>query len=223
MALRPIDASDTVAMQNFISENTSPVFPALLPEISLRLASQSIPIWQKSEEVLGQLNVPPPYWAFAWPGGQALARYLLDHPTLVANKRILDLGSGCGLAGIAALKAGAAHVLASDIDSYALAAAELNAQANGVCLELTSQNLLDKAPAAFDVVLVGDLFYERQMAELVLTFATRAAEQGSLVLIGDPQRNYFPRDRFTVVAKYQIVVTRDLEDTELKSTAVWRV
>ena len=223
MALRLIDPSDAAAIENFIKENTASVFPAMLPEISLRLASQSIPIWQKSEEILGQLNVPPPYWAFAWPGGQALARYLLDNPTLVAHSRVLDLGSGSGLAGIAAMKAGAAHVMACDIDIYALAAADMNANANGVRLELTSQNLLDKDPAAFDVVLVGDLFYERQLSELVLAFAERAAEQGSLVLIGDPQRNYFPRGRFNLVAEYQVAVTRDLEDTEMKLTAVWRV
>ena len=223
MALRLIDPADAAAIENFIKENTTSVFPALLPEISLRLASQSIPIWQKSEEVLGQLNVPPPYWAFAWPGGQALARYLLDNPKLVAHSRVLDLGSGSGLAGIAAKKAGAAHVMACDIDIYALAAADMNANANGVRLELTSQNLLDRDPAAFDVVLVGDLFYERQLSELVLAFAERAAAQGSLVLIGDPQRNYFPRDRFTLVREYQIAVTRDLEDTEMKPTAVWRL
>lgn len=223
MALRPINPADAEAMQNFISENTVSVFPALLPEIALQLALQSIPIWQKSEEVLGQLNVPPPYWAFAWPGGQALGRYLLDHPNLVANKRVLDLGCGSGLAGIAAMKAGAAHVLACDIDAYALAAAGINAKANGVRLELTSENLLDKDPNPFDVVLVGDLFYERQLADLVMAFANRAAALGSLVLIGDPQRNYFPRGRFTLVAEYQVAVTRDLEDVEIKLTAVWRV
>lgn len=223
MALHPIDPADAEAMQNFISENTVCVFPALLPEIALQLALQSIPIWQKSEEVLGQLNVPPPYWAFAWPGGQALARYLLDHPDLVANKHVFDLGCGSGLAGIAAMKAGAARVLACDIDAYALAAAGINAKANGVRLELTSENLLDKDPNPFDVVLVGDLFYERQLADLVMAFANRAAALGSLVLIGDPQRNYFPRGRFTSVAEYQVAVTRDLEDVEIKSTAVWRV
>ena len=222
-ALRPMDATNTAAMQDFICENTVAVFPALLPEISLRLASEAIPIWQKSEEVLGQLNVPPPYWAFAWPGGQALARYLLDHPNFVASKRILDLGAGSGLAGIAAMKAGAAHVLASDIDIYALAAAEMNARANGVSVELTSENLLDKEPDAFDVVLVGDLFYERRLAAIVLTFAERAAAAGALVLIGDPQRNYFPRGRFQLAAQYPVPVTRDLEDTEIKTTAVWRL
>ena len=223
MVLLAIDATDPATMQKFILENTTAVAPQLLPEITLRLASQSIPIWQKSEEVLGQLNVPPPYWAFAWPGGQALARYLLDNPELVASKRVLDLGSGSGLAGIAAMKAGAGHVLACDIDAYALAAAEMNAHANGVRLELTSENLLARDPGPFDVVLVGDLFYERQLAAIVLTFAERAAAAGALVLAGDPQRNYFPVGRFHRVAEYPVPVTRDLEDTELKLTAVWRV
>ena len=168
----------------------------LVPEIRLHIAEESVPIWQKTEEELGAMNIPPPYWAFAWAGGQALARYLLDNPALVAGRRVLDLGSGSGLVAIAAAKAGAARVLAADIDALALAAIGLNAAANAVTLETTADDLLAAPPGAFDVVLIGDLFYERPLAERVLAFAEAARAGGALVLAGDPRRSYFPPDRF---------------------------
>ena len=169
------------------------------------------------------MNVPPPYWAFAWAGGQALARYILDNPALFTGRRVLDLGAGSGLTAIAAMKSGAAHVLAADIDTVALEATTINAAENDVSVETTAQNLLAAPPAQFDVILVGDLFYERQLAEAVLTFIETAAKAGALVLIGDPQRNYFPKGRFTLAAEYQVAVTRELEDALIKKTAVWRV
>jgi predicted nicotinamide N-methyase len=170
------------------------------------------------------MNVPPPYWAFAWAGGQALARYLLDNPALAAGRRVLDLGSGAGLTAIAALRAGAARVLAADIDAIALAAIALNATANRVVVETTADDLLAAPPhaGAFDVVLVGDLFYERELAERVLAFIQDASAQGAQVLVGDPRRSYFPRDRFRQIAEYSVPVTRELEDAEIKRTAVWR-
>src|SRR4029078_1836506 len=145
----------------FILANTKPLAPPLVPEITLLLAEESLPIWQKTEEELGAMNIPPPYWAFAWAGGQALARYLLDNTAVVAGRRVLDLGSGSGLVAIAVAKAGAARVLAADIDALALAAIVLNANANGVALETTGDDLLAAPPGDFDVVLIGDLFYER--------------------------------------------------------------
>lgn len=208
----------------FILANTKLLAPPLTPEIRLHLAEESLPIWQKTEEELGEINVPPPYWAFAWAGGQALARYILDHPTLVAGKRLLDLGAGSGLQAIAAVKAGAAHVLAADIDQIALAACTLNAKANGVAFATTADDLLAGPPAqSFDVILVGDLFYERQLADNVLALIEPAAAAGSVILIGDPQRNYFPRGRFAEAARYEVPVTRELEDAEIKRTAVWRL
>ncbi len=207
----------------FILANTRLLAVPLVPEIRLHLAEESLPIWQKTEEELDAMNLPPPYWAFAWAGGQALARYLIDNPALVAGRRVLDLGSGSGLAAVAAAKAGAAHVLAADIDALAVAAIKLNASANIVELEATSEDMLDAPPDGFDVLLIGDLFYERQLAGRVLAFADTAADRGALVLAGDPRRNYFPQDRFRQLALYPVPVTRELEDAEIKRSAVWRL
>ena len=155
---------------NFIRENTELIAAPLVPEIRLHLAAELLPIWRKTEEELGQMNVPPPYWAFAWAGGQALARYLLDNRGLVAGRRVLDLGAGSGIVSIAAMLAGAERAIAADIDTLALAAIGLNAEANGVMVETTAADLLTGEPEAVDVVLVGDLFYERPLAERVLAF-----------------------------------------------------
>ena len=207
----------------FIRANTKLLPVPLVPEIRLYLAEELLPIWRKTEEELGEMNVPPPYWAFAWAGGQALARYLLDNPEPVARAHVLDLGSGSGLTAIAAMRAGAARVLASDIDALALAAIDLNAAANAVAVEATREDLLAGAPGRFDVVLVGDLFYERMLAERVLAFIEVASANGAKILVGDPRRSYFPRDRFRQVAEYAVPVTRELEDAEIKRTAVWRL
>jgi predicted nicotinamide N-methyase len=218
-----LDPQDTSSVEAFIVANTRALAPPLVPEIRLHLAEESLPIWQKTEEQLGEMNVPPPYWAFAWAGGQALARYILDNASLIAGKRVLDLGSGSGLTAIAAAKTGAGVVLAADIDVMALSAVRLNATLNAVAIETTSEDLLTSAPGAWDVVLVGDLFYERALAHNVLRFIEVGAAQGALVLIGDPQRNYFPKGRFALAAEYHVPVTRDLEDAEIKRTAVWRL
>ena len=205
----------------FIVENTRLLAPPLVPEIRLHLAEESLPIWSKTEEELGELNVPPPYWAFAWAGGQALARYLIDHPEITVGQDVIDLGSGSGLVAIAAAKAGAPRVLAADIDPLAIAAVRLNAAANGVAIRTTDDDLLAQAPAAARVVLVGDLFYERALADRVLAYIDAARRHGARVLIGDPQRTYFPGDRFTKLADYAVPVTRELEDADIKKTAVW--
>jgi predicted nicotinamide N-methyase len=225
MSAAPLPGPDPRSRRSaeaFIRANTKPLAPPLVPEITLLLAEESLPIWQKTEEELGEMNVPPPYWAFAWAGGQALARLILDRPELVSDLRVLDLGSGCGLSAIAAMRAGARAVLAADIDAMALAAIGLNAAANGVAIDTTGEDLLARAPADADVILVGDLFYERVLADRVLAFIEAGAAAGALVLIGDPQRNYFPKGRFEAVAEYRVPVTRDLEDAEIKKTAVWR-
>jgi predicted nicotinamide N-methyase len=208
--------------EGFIRANTALLAPPLVPELKLHLAAESLPIWQKTEDELGEMNVPPPYWAFAWAGGQALARYVLDNAPLVAGKRVLDLGAGSGLSALAPMLAGAASCLAADIDTLALAATRLNAEANGLVVTTTNEDLLARPPDAFDVILVGDLFYERQLAERVLAFIDAAVAREALVLIGDPKRNYFPRDRFTKVAEYRVPVTRELEDSEVKTTSVWQ-
>ena len=218
-----LDPADEASARTFIAANTRLLAPPLVPEIRLHLAEESVPIWQKTEEELGEMNVPPPYWAFAWAGGQALARYLLDNPALVAGKSVVDLGSGSGLTAIASKMAGAARVRAADIDALALASVRVNAEANGVEVETTREDLLARAPDTWDVVLVGDLFYERELAARVTAYIERAAAAGALVLIGDPKRSYFPAGRFTLAAEYQVPVTRELEDAEIKRTSVWRL
>ncbi len=223
MTIARLDVTDREAVADFIRANTRLLAPPLVPEINLHLAEESVPIWQKTEEELGEMNVPPPFWAFAWAGGQALARYLLDNPHVCRGRSILDLGSGSGLTAIAAAKTGAASVLAADIDAFALCAASLNADANGVTLSVTSEDLLAKPPQRFDVVLVGDLFYERTLAERVIAYIEAAKVAGASVLIGDPQRGYFPKGRFAVLSEYKVPVTRELEDSEIKRTAVWSV
>jgi predicted nicotinamide N-methyase len=195
-----------------------------VPEIVLHIADEVVPLWRKTEEDLDALGLPPPYWAFAWAGGQALARYVLDHPHLVAGKRVLDLAAGSGLVAIAAAVAGAAPVIASDIDPFAEPAIALNALANGAYIEILVQDLLDRPPpvaSRYDVILVGDLFYERTTAERALAFLDRHAAVGTQVLIGDPGRAYLPTERLVKQCEYEVPVTRDLEDYAIKRTAVW--
>ena len=217
-----LDASDTLAVRRFICENTQLVSPPLVPEIRLHLAEESVPLWQKTEDELGDIRLPPPFWAFAWAGGQALARYLLDNPGICRGNTVLDLGSGSGITAIAACLSGAQSVVAADIDLFALTACHLNAAANGVTFEVTSDDQLAKPPAHTTILLIGDLFYERPLAERVGVYIMAAKAQGAVVLVGDPQRSYFPRTSFRRLADYQVPVTRDLEDAVIKNTAVWQ-
>lgn len=221
MTAPTLDVTDKAAVASFIRANTCLLAPPLVPEITLHLAAESVPIWQKTEEELGEMNIPPPYWAFAWAGGQALARYLLDNPHVCRGRTVLDLGTGSGMTGIAAAMTGAASVLAADIDILALCAAEMNAAANNVRLDVTGEDQLGAAPGPFAVILVGDLFYERTLAERVVTYIEAAKVAGASIYIGDPQRGYFPKGRFTALAEYKVPVTRELEDSEIKRTAVW--
>ncbi len=207
----------------FIRANTTVLAPPLVPEVKLHLAHEAVPLWQKTEEELGEIGLPPPFWAFAWAGGQALARHVLDHPPLVAGKRVIDLAAGAGLVGIAAMKAGAARVLAADIDAFACAAASLNAALNAVALEVTGADLLTAPAPDCDVILVGDLFYEQALAARVLAWLAEAEARGIPALIGDPGRSYLPREQLTRLGEYRVPVTRDLEDAEIKLTSVWRL
>lgn len=191
------------------------------PEISLWLADEVTPIWRLTEEELGEIGLPPPFWAFAWAGGQGLARWLLDNPAEVAGKRALDLAAGSGLVGIAAMQASAASALCADIDPFCAAAVALNAAANGVTLDFTDHDLLDAAPPEVEVICAGDVFYEQPMAGRVLAWLTCAAEQGTRVLVGDPLRTYFPKSGFNLLAEYSVPTTRELEDDAVKRTRVW--
>ena len=209
----------------FIRANTRLRPVPHVPEIMLHLADEAVPLWQKTEDELGEIGLPPPFWAFAWAGGQALARYLLDNAERIAGQRVLDLAAGSGLVAIAAARAGAAPVIAAEIDALAASAILLNVEANGVHAEVLVQDLLDH-PAAeprYDLILVGDLFYERRTAERALSFLERHAALGCRVLIGDPGRAYLPRKRLVRLCEYRIPVARDLEDREIKRTAVWEL
>jgi len=206
----------------FIRANTRLHPVPLVPEIVLHLADEAVPLWHKTEEEIGEAGLPPPFWAFAWAGGQALARHVLDHPALVAGRRVLDLASGSGLVGIAAMKAGAAAAAVADIDPFAGAAATLNAAQNNVAVSVIQDDLL-AAPAAgpWEAILAGDIFYERDTAARAIDFLAAHAQRGAAVLIGDPGRSYLPRDRLVRIADYRVPVTRELEDAEIKHTAVW--
>ncbi len=205
--------------EDFIRANAALLAPPLVPEISLYLATEVVPLWRKTEEELVEIGVPPPYWAFAWAGGQALARYVLDNPVLVAGKTVLDIGSGSGLVGLAAKKAGAAQVQAADIDGFACAAIRLNAQANNLDITVTQDDLIG-LPGAWDMILVGDLFYERPLAERLLAWLTSLA---SPALLGDPGRSYFPKHGVEKLASYTVQTSRDLEDREIRETGVYRL
>jgi predicted nicotinamide N-methyase len=216
----------TAGRKAFIRDNTRLKPVPHVPEIMLHVADEAVPIWQKTEAELEAIGLPPPYWAFAWAGGQALARYVLDHPDVVRGKRVLDLAAGSGLVAIAAALAGAAPVIAAEIDAFAEHAIALNAEQNDAYIEVLIQDLLDRpAPRQprYDVILVGDLFYERDTAERALGFLDRNMAAGTRVLIGDPGRTYLPRERLERLAEYSIPVIRDLEDLEIKRTAVWRL
>ena len=206
----------------FIRANTRLRPVPLVPEISIYVADEAVPLWHKTEEEIGKQGLPPPFWAFAWAGGQALARHILDHPQIVRGKSVLDLASGSGLVGIAAMKAGAAAVTVADIDEFALSAARLNAAHNNATLTTVAGDLLDgENDLHWDVVLAGDIFYERDTASRAFEFLSRNAALGTAVLIGDPGRSYLPREKLHKISDYSVPVTRDLEDTEIKQTAVW--
>ncbi|MCB1455084.1 MAG: methyltransferase [Nitratireductor sp.] len=208
----------------FILENTSVLAPPHVPEIRLRLADEAHDLWQKTETELEEIGLPPPFWAFAWAGGQGLARHVLDHPGLVRGKRVLDLASGSGLVAIAARLAGARQVVANDIDPFCRPAIRINSALNGVDVEFLGNDLLQAGcnlPQC-DVLLCGDVFYDREMTARLLGVLERFGERNVDILVGDPGRSYLPRDRLEWLGEYVVPVTRALEDAEVKKTVVWR-
>jgi predicted nicotinamide N-methyase len=206
----------------FIRANTRLRPVPLVPNIVLHTADEAVPLWSKTEEELGEAGLPPPFWAFAWAGGQALARFVIDHPGHVAEKTIIDFATGSGLVAIAAMKAGASSVFAYDIDAFARTAIALNAAENGVTINARGDDLLggSSVPPA-QAILAGDIFYERDTAERAFAFLSEQAARGATILIGDPGRSYLPKDKLRKLAEYRVPVTRDLEDAEIKNTAVW--
>jgi predicted nicotinamide N-methyase len=207
----------------FVRSHTAIATPPLVPEIRLHLATEVTPIWQATEESLSRFGTPPPFWAFAWAGGQALARYILDHPKTVAGKDVLDVASGSGMVAIAAAKAGARRVTASDIDPYAAAAIALNATLNGVSVAVDTRDLLNRGPAGWGVVTAGDVCYEEPMASRMIALLRRIAARGRLALLGDPGRAYLPRDGLVERARYTVPVSRELEDREAKEGVIYEV
>jgi len=194
---------------------------ALVPEIRLHQASEPIGVWQRTERAAGRTGLDPPFWAFAWAGGQALARYLLDHPETVKDRHVIDVASGSGLVAIAAARAGAAAVTGYDIDPLAIAAITLNAAANGAAVLAVQADILDADGPGADVILVADAFYERELARRVARFAERGQARGADVLVGDFGRAYLPRDRLAPLAAYDVPGLSALEDSDVKRTTVW--
>jgi predicted nicotinamide N-methyase len=208
---------------HFVRRNTAIAAPPLVPEIRLHLAVEITPIWQATEETLSGAGLPPPFWAFAWAGGQALARFLLDRPGLVAGCGLLDFGAGSGLVAIAAAKAGADPVLAAEIDRFAAAAIAANAALNEAEVATTTQDLVDTPQTRWEIVTAGDVCYERAMADRVIPWLRALAGQGALVLLGDPGRAYLPAAGLRERARYRVPTSRELEDRDFRDTLVWEV
>ncbi|HEX5007536.1 MAG TPA: 50S ribosomal protein L11 methyltransferase [Hyphomonadaceae bacterium] len=204
----------------FIRANTRAVGVPNLP-VRLYTADELTPLWEATEKDLARNNVSPPFWAFPWAGGQALARYLLDHPETVRSKRVLDLASGSGLVAVAAALAGASEVAANDIDPMCEAAVALNAHLNGAHLRFISGNLLDDPPPDVDVILAADVFYEQRPAQMFRAFLERAHAAGISVFAGDPGRTYFPRDVFRLAAEYAVETTTEIENHPIQTARVW--
>ena len=207
--------------KDFIREHCALLPGPIAREIQLYQASVDKPLWQAGEKELAGLGVEEPYWAFAWAGGQALARYILDNPSLVEGRRVLSFACGGGGEAIAAKRAGAAQVLAADTDPFAIAACELNAAANGVTLELSGIDMIGQMLSEIDLLLLGDVFYDRQLASRVEQWIDDLSAMPVDILIGDPGRTYLPRQKLQSLASYRIDYTNAVEDSDLRATTVW--
>jgi predicted nicotinamide N-methyase len=191
-----------------------------VPEVQLRVADDVVALWEAMEADGGAVVRDPPFWAAAWPGGQALARHVLDEPSVVAGRRVIDLGSGSGLVAVAAALAGAAEVVASEVDPYGRTAVAVNAELNGVGALRVVGDLLGGPPPGADVVLAGDVCYDREMTERVLPFLVAARAAGAEVLVGDPGRPYLPVERLEGVSVHEVPET---EGEGIRRTTVWRL
>jgi predicted nicotinamide N-methyase len=216
----PAAAADRAA---FVRRHTRLLAPPLIPEIRLHQATEVTDLWEATEAALAEMGLPPPFWAFAWAGGQALARYILDDPALVRGKRVLDFATGGGLVAIAAALAGAARVTASDVDRFAIAAAEANAAENGVALDLVCDDLVGRADPGWDVVFAGDICYEQTPSERMIAWLRSLAAEGTPVYLGDPMRTFLPRSGLEELARYSVPTTKAIEDTDVRNARVWRL
>ncbi|TGQ74766.1 methyltransferase [Mesorhizobium sp. M00.F.Ca.ET.186.01.1.1] len=208
--------------RTFVLDNTALMAPPHVPEVLLHLADEAHDLWLRTEDELAAIGLPPPFWAFAWAGGQGLARHVLDNPAIVRGKSVLDFASGSGLVAIAAAKAGAARVTAADIDPFCETAIALNLEANGVQTDFLGTDCVG-TDAGWDVVLAGDVFYDRQFADSLMPWFAALKARGAEILVGDPGRAYLPKAGLESLGVYQVAVTRALEDAEVKRTTVWRL
>jgi predicted nicotinamide N-methyase len=211
-----------VTGRDFIRAQTAVAHAPLVPEIALHLATEITPIWQASEAFLAAHGVEPPFWAFAWPGGQALARAILDAPETVRGLSVLDFAAGCGIAAIAAAKAGAARVEASEIDPLAAEAVRLNAALNGVAVESRAEDVVGQ-PARWDVILAGDVCYEAPMTAHILPWLRAMAAAGVRVLLADPGRAYLPREGLAPLSRHAVPTSLELEDRTLREVTIARL
>jgi predicted nicotinamide N-methyase len=222
-----IALDDPAALTAFVRASTRLQAPPLAPEFRLWLADEITPIWSMTEAALERTGLPPPFWAFAWAGGQALARHVLDHPDLVAGRRVMSFACGAGLEALAAAKAGASEVWANDVDPVAVAAATANAVENGLALTPLHRDLLARPDAArafaFEAILAGDVCYEGPMAARVTAFLTEEARRGALVLIGDGGRGFPPQGNLVALARHEVPTPRELEDRDSRVATVWRL
>lgn len=215
--------ADDGAHRDFIISGTELASPSACPEIRLHLATAITPLWQASEAYLHGKNLAPPYWAFAWAGGQGLARYVLDLPWLVRERRVLDFAAGCGIAGIAAALAGALVVEAADVDPVAAAAIGLNAESNGVAIDVMAEDLTDSVGGDWEVILAGDVCYERPMTERCMPWLQARAAAGALVLLSDPGRAYLPDKGLVRLTEYVVPTSREIEDRDTREVVIYRV
>ncbi|KJS34192.1 MAG: 50S ribosomal protein L11 methyltransferase [Rhodospirillaceae bacterium BRH_c57] len=207
----------------FITTHTAVDSTPLLPELRLYLSTEVTPLWEATEEFLERNGVPPPYWAFAWAGGQALARWILDNPEAVAGKRVLAFAAGCGVDAIACARSGAATVWANEIDAFALTALDLNAALNDVALTALPDDIIGSLNADWDIVIAGDVCYERPMAERVMAWLRALVADGRTVYLADPGRNYFNAEGMEKLASYTVPTTQDLEGCDTRLAGVYRV
>jgi predicted nicotinamide N-methyase len=219
----PVAIVPDASARRFVRDNTLLARPPLVPELTLHLATEVTPLWEATEAELARTGLPPPYWAFAWAGGQALARFLLDRPETVAGRRVLDFAAGGGIVALAAAQAGAAAVTAVEIDPWAVAAIELNAAANGLTVDARLGDVVGDPLDGIDVVTAGDVCYERPMAERTIAWLRPLAGAGKTVLLADPGRAYLPTHGLEALATYDVAVPLDLEDREVRRTGVYRL
>lgn len=206
----------------FVRANTVLATPSLIPELKLHLASVATDLWEATEASLVRTGLPPPYWAFAWPGGQALARFLIDNPDVVRGQRVFVFAAGSGIDAIAAAMAGAGDVVACDIDPLARAAIALNAARNGVTLRVSGDDPLGDRGTRADVVIAGDVYYQAEMGDRTTAWIRRCMLSGADVILADPGRGYMPSDGLDMLATYAVPTSLAVEDREVRHTTIWR-